>query len=173
MFLLLHRSLEKRPKRQHEQLWDNHPGSPGSYRASLLTQTESSRDGIIEHRGPAKAGKQTQALPSMPQLGPSSSLSSLPSEAVPPAFPPLLWAIPFSSSLSLPIFSNFVHIDDVVSLSYGNFSGIRRKRHALHHVALSAVLRIKKRRKRGMRISERERRGKGAGVTAMSLRGLH
>lgn len=44
--------------------------------------------------------------------------------------------------LVTPIFSNLVDIDDVVSLSYGNFSGIRRKSHAFHHVALSAILHV-------------------------------
>ena len=44
--------------------------------------------------------------------------------------------------LSSPI-SNLVDIDDVVSLSYGNFSGIRRESHALYHVALPAILGVK------------------------------
>ena len=45
--------------------------------------------------------------------------------------------------LSSPIFSNLVDIDDVVSLSNGNFSGIRRESHALYHVALPAILGVK------------------------------
>lgn len=45
--------------------------------------------------------------------------------------------------LSSPIFSNLVDIDDVVSLSYGNFCGIGRESHAFHHVAFPAVLGIK------------------------------
>lgn len=57
--------------------------------------------------------------------------------------PTLLLQATHCPHLSSPIFSNLVDIDDVVSLSYGNFCGIRRERHALHHVALPAVLEIK------------------------------
>lgn len=60
--------------------------------------------------------------------------------------PLLFWVSP-SLTLSSPIFSNLVDVDDVVSLSYSNFSGIRRKSHALHHIAFPAILRVKKKKK--------------------------
>lgn len=79
-------------------------------------------------------------LPILSILPPQWGISS--------CLPLLFQDTPFSQSLPLPIFSNLVYIDDVVSLSYGNFSGIRRKSHALHHIALSAILRVKKRSKK-------------------------
>lgn len=53
------------------------------------------------------------------------------------------WGPHATSHPSSPIFSNLVDVDDVVSLSYGNFSGIRRESHAFYHVALPAVLGVK------------------------------
>ena len=66
---------------------------------------------------------------------------------------------PISQSLSSPVFSNLVDIDDVVSLSYGNLRGIRRKSHALHHIALPAILRVKKEKKK-IRKKEKDRKKK-------------
>ena len=41
--------------------------------------------------------------------------------------------------MCLPIIANFVNVDNVVRLSNGNFSRIRREGHALDHVAFLAI----------------------------------
>lgn len=79
-------------------------------------------------------------------------------EFLPPHLTPSLPQRGYTSpppSLSSPIFSNLVDIDDVVSLSYGNFSGIRRESHALYHVALPAILGVKT---KIMSINDREKK---------------
>ena len=90
-------------------------------------------------------------LPS-PSVAPYAVHSPFPGEHFFPLCPSL--GHPISQSLSSPVFSNLVDVDDVVSLSYGNLSGIRRKSHALHHIALPAILRVKKEKK-----NKKERKG--------------
>lgn len=148
------------------------------------SKTDSSRDGITGHTVQAKGGQQQQQTPEGPCL-PSPSLAPYPLHSPFPVrhfFPPFPSSLghPISQSLSSPVFSNLVDVDDVVSLSYGNLSGIRRKSHALHHIALPAILRVKKEEKkiRKKRTEKRsneytEKRRKGACVMVVGLRALY
>lgn len=115
----------------------------------LPTFLTSCRDGTAEHLGQGKACRQRQQIPKSlsPPLLELSSLSFLflPHGDISHASPSL-WIHLILQSLSSPIFSNLVDVDDVISLSYGNFSRIWRKSHALYHIALPAVLKTKRKR---------------------------